>query len=210
MFGAPLSDDELQRLSDLLDPERLGEGAMDLVEAHGLLTALTISPEPVPEAAWLPLVEGEAPAFASAEERDEARALLRRLRGEIEAAFSDEGGELELPFEPTLGDDPENSDLRAWCLTFMEGHLLAEEAWFADDEEAVGELLLPVAALSGLLEESSELDQTLADQLAEALPDTLTDLYLFFRLPAAERRPAPAHAAPAGKNKKKRSANERE
>ncbi|GAB6044244.1 YecA/YgfB family protein [Endothiovibrio diazotrophicus] len=193
-MNSELNDDEFEELAERLDPDRLGEQAMDLIEAHGLLTALAVGPVLPPEEAWLALVLGDAPHFDTPDDRRRLVELLHHFLAEVEFVLSD-GEPVDLPFEPTLGDDPDRSDLRAWCIAFMEGHLLTEEAWFAADEETVGELLLPVAALSGMLEEREfatlDGDSALARQLAEQLPETVTDLYLHFRLPPEERTPPP-------------------
>ena len=193
-MDTPLNDDEFEELAERLDPGKLGDQAMDLIEAHGLFTALAVGPQLPPEEAWLSLVLGEEPRFDTPGDRERLVELLHHFLAEVEFILSD-GEPIELPFEPTLGDDPDGSDLRAWCVAFMEGHLLTEETWFSDDEDTVGELLLPVAALSGMIEERefAELDgrSALANQLAEQLPETVTDLYLHFRLPPEERTPPP-------------------
>lgn len=52
--------------------------------------------------------------------------------------------DLELPCDLDLGDEPDDSDLRGWCIGFMEGVFLREEVWFEQAEEEVSELLLPI------------------------------------------------------------------
>ena len=211
-MNTPLNDDDFEELARRLDPELLGDQAMDLIEAHGLFTALAVGPALPPEEEWLALVLGEAPHFDTPADRERLVRLLHHLLAEVEFVLSD-GEPVELPFEPSLGEVPEESDLRAWCVAFMEGHLLTEEAWFADDEETVGELLLPVAALSGMIDEGefAELDghSPLANQLAEQLAETITDLYLHFRVPPEERTPPPPPPPKRGGGNKGRQGNKR-
>lgn len=200
-MNSPLNDEEFEELAERLDPEKLGNQSMDLIETHGLFTALAVGPALPPEEAWLPLVLGDEPNFDTPGERERMVELLHHFLAEVDFVLSD-GEPVNLPFEPTLGDDPAQSDMRAWCVAFMEGHLLTEEKWFETSEDEVGELLLPLAALSGMLEEEfSDLDQdeALVNQLAKQLPETVTDLYLLFRVPPEERTaPPPPPKKPRG------------
>ncbi|MFH7445142.1 UPF0149 family protein, partial [Pseudomonas syringae pv. tagetis] len=70
------------------------------------------------------------------------KALIARLLAADE--------EFELPCDLDLGDDPDDSDLRGWCIGFMEGVFLREYAWFESAEEEVSEMLLPIMVGSGL------------------------------------------------------------
>ena len=103
--------------------------------------------------------------------------------------------DLELPCELTLGDEPDYSDLRSWCIGFMEGVFLREEAWFSNDEELVSELLLPVMVASGLFADQPEFaeiheDEDMVEDMAEHIPQVLTQLFLLFNAPEEKQKPA--------------------
>ena len=92
---------------------------------------------------------------------------------------------LELP-EPEDGD-PMNA-LENWCAGFVDTFLEHEEAWLqAADEDEVADLMVPMLTLSGLFEDEDfqkvRNDEKLSAKMAEAIPDSLTDLYLLFHAP---------------------------
>lgn len=96
--------------------------------------------------------------------------------------------DLELPCDLDLGDEPDDSDLRGWCIGFMEGVFLREEVWFEQAEEEVSELLLPIMVGSGLFDEQPEFDEIardrhLVDDMVAQIPDLLTNLFLLCQAP---------------------------
>ncbi|WP_286786636.1 UPF0149 family protein, partial [Pseudomonas sp. UBA3153] len=100
---------------------------------------------------------------------------------------------MELPCELDLGETPDDSDLRGWCIGFMEGVFLRESVWFEDAEDEVSELLLPIMVGSGLFDEQPDFaeiaaDPDLADSMVEQIPELLTALYLLCQAP--EEKPA--------------------
>jgi len=144
--------EQLSRLQAFLDADDLHEEALDYVAAHGYLTALSICPEPVPEHEWIDALFAEPPHYRSDLEQEEIESTLLQLKAHIGRQLaSDE--DPELPCELDLGEAPDDSDLRGWCIGFMEGVFLREEAWFEDSEEEVSELLLPIMIASGLFED---------------------------------------------------------
>lgn len=202
-----LDDNELDRLDDFLDSERVDADALDLISAHGFLVALAVAPCDVPAASWVgELFHGE-PDFADDHERDEILALLERLkRNAIEAL---EHGHLpELPFDLELGDiAPEETPIGDWCAGFMEGVFLDESAWFEGDEEGAATLLLPFMALSGLFDDEPDMaelsgEPAQAERLVQQLPELVLDLYLHYRVPPEKPKPSPRKKRPAGRGGK--------
>ena len=121
--------EKLSRLQAFLDADDLHEEALDYVATHGYLTALSICPEQVPEREWIDALFAEPPHYRSDEERQEIETSLEQLKAHITRVLaSDE--DLELPCDLDLGDEPDDSDLRGWCIGFMEGVFLREEVWF--------------------------------------------------------------------------------
>lgn len=184
--------DQLARLQAFLDADDLHEEALDSIAAHGYLTALAICPEPVPEREWIDALFAEPPHYRSDAEREEIEGTLQQLLAHITRQLaSDE--ELELPCEPYLGDEPDDSDIRGWCIGFMEGVFLREAVWFEQAEEEVSELLLPIMVGSGLFDEQPEFDEIardrhLVDDMVAQIPELLTNLFLLCQAP--EEKPA--------------------
>ncbi|OXR66351.1 hypothetical protein IPC1577_26750, partial [Pseudomonas aeruginosa] len=155
--------EKLSRLQAFLDADDLHEEALDYVATHGYLTALSICPEQVPEREWIDALFAEPPHYRSDEERQEIETSLEQLKAHITRVLaSDE--DLELPCDLDLGDEPDDSDLRGWCIGFMEGVFLREEVWFEQAEEEVSELLLPIMVGSGLFDEQPEFDEIARDR----------------------------------------------
>ena len=86
---------------------------------HGYLTALSICSEEVPEREWIDAIFSEAPHYKDDAQRAEIEGTLIQLKAHIARQLaSDE--EFELPCDLDLGDEPDDSDLRGWCVGFME------------------------------------------------------------------------------------------
>ncbi len=184
--------EQLSHLQAFLDADELHDEALDYVAAHGYLTALSICPDPVPEREWIDALFAEPPHYRSEAEREEIEATLMQLQAHIARQLASDD-DPELPCTLDLGDDPDDSDLRGWCIGFMEGVFLREAAWFDDAEDEVSELLLPIMVGSGLFEEQTEFaeiarDRDLVDSMVEQIPELLTALFLLFNAP--EEKPA--------------------
>ena len=184
--------EQLSRLKAFLDADDLHEEALDYVAAHGYLTALSICPQEVPDREWIDALFAEPPHYRSDAEREEIESSLVKLKAHIARQLaSDE--DMDLPCELDLGNDPDDSDLRGWCIGFMEGVFLREAVWFEDAEDEVSELLLPIMSVSGLFDEEPEFgevaaDRTLLDSMVEQIPEVLTELFLVCQAP--EEKPA--------------------
>lgn len=184
--------EQLTRLQEFLDSDDLHEEALDYVAAHGYLTALCVSPEPVEEREWIDALFAEPPHYQDEAQRQDIEQALVQLKARIaQQLASDE--DMELPCDLDLGEEPDLSDLRGWCIGFMEGVFLREAAWFENAEDEVSELLLPIMVGSGLFEEQPEFDEIAADRdlvdsMIEQIPEVLTALYLLFQAP--EEKPS--------------------
>ena len=184
--------EQLTRLQEFLDSDDLHEEALDYVAAHGYLTALCVSPEPVEEREWIDALFAEPPHYTDDTEREAIEATLIQLKAHIARQLASVE-DMELPCELDLGDEPDDSDLRGWCIGFMEGVFMREAVWFEDSEEEVSELLLPIMVGSGLFDEQPEFsdiaaDPALADEMVSQIPEILTALYLLCHAP--EEKPA--------------------
>ncbi|BCJ05823.1 hypothetical protein PRtIB026_A43840 [Pseudomonas sp. RtIB026] len=184
--------EQLTRLQAFLDADELHEEALDYVAAHGYLTALSICSEQVQDREWIDALFAEEPHYASEAQREEIEATLIGLKGHIARQLaSDE--EFDLPCELDLTEEPDDSDLRGWCIGFMEGVFLREEAWFENAEEEVSEMLLPIMVGSGLFDEQPEFadiagNANLQDDMIVQIPEALSALFLLLHAP--EEKPA--------------------
>ena len=184
--------EQLSRLQAFLDADELHDEALDYIAAHGYLTALSICPQPVPEREWIDALFSEPPHYRSDAEREEIEATLLQLQSHIARQLASDD-DPEVPCELDLGDEPDDSDLRGWCIGFMEGVFLREAVWFDDAEDEVSELLLPIMVGSGLFDEQPEFaeiarDRDLVDSMVEQIPELLTALFLLCHAP--EEKPA--------------------
>lgn len=184
--------EQLHQLQAFLDADDLHEEALDYVAAHGYLTALAICSSPVPEREWIDALFAEAPKYRDQTEREAIENTLVQLKAHIARQLASDD-EPELPCDPDLGDEPDESDIRGWCIGFMEGVFMREAAWFEHAEDEVSELLLPIMVGSGLFEEQAEFeeiarDRNLVDEMVEQIPELLTALFLLFNAP--EEKPA--------------------
>ena len=184
--------EQFTRLQAFLDADDLHEEALDYVAAHGYLTALCICPVDVPEREWIDALFAEPPHYRDNAEREDIQNALVSLKAHIARQLaSDE--DMQLPCDLDLGDDPDDSDLRGWCIGFMEGVFLREAVWFEGSEDEVSELLLPIMVGSGLFEEQQEFaeiarDEDLVGSMVEQIPELLTALYLLCNAP--DEKPA--------------------
>lgn len=185
--------EQLQQLQAFLDADDLHEEALDYVAAHGYLTALAICSAPVAEREWIDALFAQTPNYQSDAEREAIESSLIQLKAHIARQLASED-ELELPCDADLGDEPDESDIRGWCIGFMEGVFLREAAWFEHAEDEVSELLLPIMVGSGLFDEQEEFaeivnDPALVDEMVVQIPELLTALFLIFNAP--EEKPLP-------------------
>lgn len=186
--------DQLERLQQFLDADDLHDEALDYLAGHGYLTALCISPVEVPEEEWIAELFAEEPNYQDEAQKIDIEGSLRELKAEIARDLSGDE-ELEPPCDLTLGDEPDLSDLRSWCIGFLEGVFLREEDWFNQDEETVSELLLPIMVGSGLFDDQPEFieiaqDEEMVEDMMQHIPEILTQLFLLYHAPEDKPKPA--------------------
>lgn len=175
------------RLQAFLDADELHDEALDYIAAHGYLTALSICPEVVPTEEWIDELFAEPPHYRDEAEEADIHAALVQLKTRIERQLASDD-DMVLPCEMDLGDEPDDSDLRGWCVGFMEGIFLREDVWFEDAEEEVSELLLPIMVVSGLFDEQPDFaeiakDTDLVNSMVAQIPEVLTALFLLCQAP---------------------------
>lgn len=154
------------------------ETGLDPIAAHGFLTA-TVVGKPLPN--WLSaFFEGNDKQVPQAV-KDALTAWQKELYDTLKAEEP-----IELPFDASeeVADFSEEGDLAAWAIGFVDA-MYADETvdWFDDDstQEDVAMLTLPMIMLSGIDEEMDEVcDEETLVQMANALEDNITELFLLF------------------------------
>lgn len=178
-----LNNADIETLEEILFAEPWGKDAVDFFGFHGLICASVVGPVEFSVDELFLLATGVDATPDGKVPADFSR-CVQQLSGSMANAL-DMGQSLELP-EPE-DDDPMNA-LENWCAGFIEIFMEREDDWFeAASEEEVADLILPMLALSGLFEDEDfqnvRNSEKLAAQMAEAIPDSLTDLYLLFHAP---------------------------
>ncbi|WP_432481450.1 YecA family protein [Moraxella sp. ZY200743] len=166
-----------QALFDYLESDANQFGP-DPIAAHGFLTA-TVVGKPLPN--WLSaFFEGGEQQVA-----DEVKQALLAWQQELHDTLKAEEP-IELPFNASeeAEDFSEEGDLAAWAIGFVDAMYSDENVdWFDDEstEEDVAMLTLPMVLLSGIDPEMDDMrdEETLA-QMANALEDNITELFLLF------------------------------
>ncbi len=177
-----LNNDEIEALEDILFAEPWGEESLDFFGLHGVVCASVVGPRALDSTDMFRLATG----LESVSSKD-VPATFATLTGKLAQGLAhalDMGQSLELP-EPEDGD-PMNA-LENWCAGFVDSFLEHEDDWLAGDESGTAELMVPMLTLSGLFDDEdfrrAREDEKLVQQMTDAIPDALTDLYLRFHAP---------------------------
>ena len=177
-----LSDSDIEALEDILFAEPWGDDALDFFGLHGVVCASVVGPASLSAEDIFKLATG-ADQAPDGQVPDTFRNAVEQLGRDMAHAL-DMGQPLELP-EPEDGD-PMNA-LENWCAGFVDTFLEHEDAWLDAGEEETADLLVPMLTLSGLFEDEDfqnvRNSEKLSRQMADAIPDSLTDLYLLFHAP---------------------------
>lgn len=171
-------------LQDFLDGDDNTDG-LDSVATHGFLCALTVGPEAPDLDVWLLALFDGQPVCADEAQAKAITSALVAWQKEIHAALY-HGQPVTLPCALTL-KATEPTDLNGWCVGFMEGMFLKEASWYDSDEDLIADLTLPMVILSDLIDDPElqhiRRDVKLTRELAQQIPDVLTELYLHFNAP---------------------------
>lgn len=215
-----MTEQELDRLEDLLSSEAFGDETMPLDTLQGFLCAVISGPVQIPSGVWMPLVFGDTD-YENQAQGPEIVALLLKFHNSIAAALADDA-EFDLILYG-LEDDPDQLDFAAWSDGYVYGSQIGDVDWF----EAAGEFAHDLSEkmevfflLNGMLKEdtlknkepwlSAKEEKKLLVQAQEDMPETVGALYRFWRslnAPVATlRREAPKvgrnDPCPCGSGKK--------
>ncbi len=188
--NAPLSDDELNALDDLLQALPSNE-AMNIECMDGYLTALLVGPtdlSQLPSSIWLPAVWGGDGAglapFTSNKQRKRVTLLVLRHLQSIALQLRDKGEAWEPIFSVAEVEGKDLVDAEVWCIGFLQAVALDPDAWGPWFDDAVlGPALVPIALLGGDEAEQSPQDlerlgdMNVRDQLSRAVLDAVLLLH---------------------------------
>jgi uncharacterized protein len=184
----PLSEAELDELTDFLDSDLVPDDSMDICMLHGYLTAIVIGPVTLLPSAWFPRIWGQdgEPAFDSLEHAQHIFDLIIRYYNQIVLTF------MEAPehFLPSLYEYEEDGEwtigAEDWCIGFSLGVHLRSEAWepLLEDKKFAG-LLAPIVAFS-LDEAWNEVTKgcnpaEVRETLIDFLPEAVQAIYLYWQ-----------------------------
>lgn len=174
-----LDSADIDALEAILFADPWGEDALDFFGLHGVVCAAVVGPVKISTRDIFRIATGQTDVTA-----DEVPESFSHTVGKLASGLSQAlamGQSPELP-EPEEGDPM--GALANWCAGFVECFLEHEDQWLAINESETGDLMVPMLTLSGLFEdedfEKARKNEKLAQEMADAIPDTLTDLYLMF------------------------------
>lgn len=171
---------DLDRLSQYLDGDDNQYG-LDFAATHGFLCAMAVGPQCDN---WLALLFENQQNKVPEAIKQQLQLWLRDLQDTLANEEL-----IEFPFEIEEADV--DSSLGDWSVGFVDALFLNEEAWFLPDlEDTLVELTLPMMVFSGIDEEDPQMESfrrngQLMDDLAQEIPDNLTEIYLLYHAPSA-------------------------
>lgn len=173
-----MSQLNLDLLADYLDGEQ-NEYGLDFAATHGFLCAIAVGPR---FDAWL------SELFDKQQNKVPAQIIeqIKLWLADLQYTLSNEEL-IEFPFEIEEADV--DSSLGDWSVGFVDALFLNEDAWFTEHaEEALIDLTLPMMVFSGIDEEDPQMESfrrngQLMDELAEEIPDNLSEIYLLYHAP---------------------------
>jgi uncharacterized protein len=187
-LSEPLTDEELQQLSDFLldrvsdehddDPD-FSCGIIDVSELDGFLTAIVSGPNAIPPSSWLPVVWGEeAPVWESEDEFRSIFSLFVRHMNSIAAFLEADRDNFEPLFNESRAGGETHLIVDEWCFGYIRGVMLDAEAW-QPTEPAVAEMLAPMMLFGTEpgWETLKKLEQKDVAAMRDGIPQAARDLY---------------------------------
>jgi uncharacterized protein len=183
----PLSDAELEELTEFFESDLVPEDAMNVSMLHGYFTALAIGPVTVMPSVWLPLIWGEGgnPKLQTLEQAQHVVELIMRYYNQTIQTFMETPQEFQpLIFEYEV-DGKWVVAVEDWCVGFSLGVSLGEDAWnsLIENEESSG-MLAPIVAFSmeGALDEVPEgpMPDDVRKNLISLLPEAVQAIHAYW------------------------------
>ncbi|MCZ8063603.1 UPF0149 family protein [Silanimonas sp.] len=180
------TDADAESLAQMLEKRAIPFGGMSLEQLDGFLSGVTVSPEAIAQADWMPRVWGKEPRWEGARDRDEHYAPILHLKAAVERRVKlgeEDFTDQDMPFiwVPEDGEAPPADDIPVgaeWADGFLEAvgfHEFEWGEWEAKDEW-VTEALDLIQSLSGG-EDIQEPGHEGRLAIVGQLPAVLHDLY---------------------------------
>ncbi|GLQ29839.1 YecA family protein [Litoribrevibacter albus] len=192
-----------QQLEDILTLPELEEDALDYMGCLGALAAFVITPKELDIKSITDHVVDEAINALNETQIAELQEAIKLVCADIQVQLEGEE-DVDLPW---MNEEDDEDAIISWAAGFVEVVLAFEDIWLNSKyEENATQLLMPVFAISGMLEEETQ-DITANDQLIsqwiEEIPEILIDLFLLFRVEEEKKGP-PKSVYGASKNTQKK------
>ncbi len=171
------TDEDLDRLSDMLNGLPLEHDGMSLAEFDGYVAGLLVCPEMVMPSEWLPLVWGGEGAFRDIKQVEQITQAVMNHYNVVAKVLATDPGQ----YEPIYGADPNSDDLlwEPWISGFERAMRLRVDAWEqviqSDDEEAASSVSM-IIAMNQIDEGTSELTEDAIDEIDKIGPDLLPQM----------------------------------
>jgi uncharacterized protein len=195
-LNQPLSEAELDELTDFLDSDLVPVDAMDICMLHGYLTAIAIGPVTLLPSQWYARIWGQVEEldFDSLEHAQQILGLITRFYNQIVLTFMEKAEN----FLPALYEYVEDGKARIsaeeWCTGFGLGVHLRAEAWMPlFEDERYWALLSPMIALSmkDVWDEATHGRNPVEvrEQLIAILPEAVRAIHAYWSHDREERAP---------------------
>lgn len=211
MQDTTMSEQEMDRLEDLLAADVFRNEAMTLDILQGFLCAAISGPETIPASMWMPLALGESPEYESPAQEKETADLVMKFHDAMASALRN-GEDFDLILYG-LEEDPERLDYAAWCEGYVYGAQIGEENWFELAGEFAPDLSEKMEVfflLSGMLKEdarknrepwlSAKEEEKALAKAEEAFPGTIHDIFRFWQVQRSSPAPVRREAPKVGRN----------
>jgi uncharacterized protein len=203
-LSQPLSDEEFDELDRFLVSEGTPDDCMDISMLDGFLTAIVIGPNLIPPSQWLPLVWGETPEhpmrWESSRQAERMTGLVMRHMNDIVWLLKEDPDH----YEPILLERDHAGKtvtvIDEWCMGFIEGTLLDDEAWAPLFDSNESDIYLQPMMLYGTepgwkeLERNPELEQR-HGEFVESLASRVLAIRDYW-LPGRKAKATIRHAQP--------------
>lgn len=206
-----MTEQEIDRLEELLSSDAFNGEAMTLDTLQGFLSAVASSPETIPQTVWLAEAIGESPRYDSPEQEKETIALLLKFYDTISSALAN-GDDFDLILYG-LEEDAEELDYTAWCDGYIYGSQIGETNWFkaaGEFTDDLGEKMEVFFLLNGLLKEdalkhkqpwlTAKEEERALDKAQEDMPAVIGDIYRFWKTQRASTNPIQRESDKIGRN----------
>lgn len=194
-----------QQLEDILTLPELEEDALDYMGCLGALAAFVITPKELNVKSITDHVADEAINALNETQVAELQEAIKTICTDIQVQFEGED-DVELPW---MDDEEDEDAIISWAAGFVEVVLAFEDIWLSKKyEENSTQLLMPIFAISGMLEEETQeitANDQLISQWIEEIPEILIDLFLLFRVEEEKKGPPKSVYGASKNNQKKRS-----